>query len=64
MSRFIKSVVLFPVIAGSALGGFARLSHGWAHGELMVWSAYLLLMIAVWFPFILVPYLKRRRSRF
>jgi hypothetical protein len=63
MKAFIKSVLVFPVCLGIALGVLERALGDWQHTDALVWALLLGLSVGVWFPFLLVPYLRRFADR-
>ena len=63
MKTFVKSVVLFPVCLGLFLGVLRRVIGDWVHAEALVWALFLGLSVGLWFPFLLMPYLKRLAGR-
>ncbi|UCG50426.1 MAG: hypothetical protein JSW58_09430 [Candidatus Latescibacterota bacterium] len=63
MKPFLKSVVLFPVCLGLFLAVLRRLIEGWDHADAVIWALFLGLSVGVWFPFLLMPYLRRFANR-
>lgn len=63
MKAFFKSVLLFPICLGVVLGLLERALGDWRHAEALVWALLLGLSLGVWFPFLLVPYLRRFAGR-
>lgn len=63
MKAFVKSVLVFPIGLGIVLGLLERILGGWQHTDALVWSLMLGLSVGVWFPFLLVPYLRRFADR-
>ena len=63
MKAFVKSVLMFPIGLGVVLGLLERTLGGWQHTGALVWSLMLGLSVGVWFPFLLVPYLRRFADR-
>jgi hypothetical protein len=62
MGEFFKAVVLWPVIFAAFAGIIERMLRGCEHANLLSWGMFLVLMFGVWFPFLLVPYVKKRFS--
>ncbi|UCH85631.1 MAG: hypothetical protein JSW50_08085 [Candidatus Latescibacterota bacterium] len=63
MKAFVKSVLLFPAGLGLVIGSLEYTLGGWRHTDALVWALSLGLCIGVWFPFLLVPYLRRFSDR-
>jgi hypothetical protein len=63
VGAFIRAVVAFPLVLAVVVGVLSKKIGHWEHGDLVIWLLYPGLLIAVWFPFILRPYLKRTAAR-
>ena len=63
MKAFVKSVLMFPAVMGLVLGSLQYALGDWPHTGALVWALSLGLSIGVWFPFLLVPYLRRFSDR-
>ena len=63
MKAFFKSVLLFPICLGVMIGILDRVLGDWRHAGLITWALTLGLSVGVWFPFLLIPYLRRFADR-
>ena len=63
VTAFIRAVVAFPLVLAVIMGVVSQNLSGLQHGDLVIWLLYPGLLIGVWFPFILRPYLKKKSGR-
>jgi len=61
MRDFLKVVLLIPALFATLSALTFLLLRDWQYANWFAWSLHFALSVFVWFPFVLVPYLKRGR---
>ena len=62
MKGLFGVAIVIPGIIALWLGAIGRAVREWEYGELFSWSLFMVVMFGIWFPFVLLPYLKRARK--
>jgi hypothetical protein len=63
MKEFVKVVLLSPVVIAAIVAVFHRLVREWELAGQFASIFSLALTFGIWFPFFLMPYLKRKSSK-
>ena len=63
MKEILKTIVLFPAALAVVLAVLRKMLGDWRGAGILVWLLFLSIMAAVWVPAILVPHLRRQRTR-
>lgn len=60
MNETLKVVIVIPLVFAVAGGLLYQLVRDSEHARWIAWGFEMILAFTVWFPFFLVPYLKKR----
>ena len=63
MKEFVKVAIVSPIVIGAIVAVFYRFIREWELAGQFASILSLALTFGIWFPFFLMPYLKRKGSK-
>ena len=63
MKGWFGVLIVYPTFIAVVLAAIHRLVRGWQHADVLSWVLYNSAMTAIWFPFVALPYMRRRWPR-